>query len=100
MFKPSFDNFRATFGDHSPDFRHFMRFEPAIEGKSEVIQPKFTFAAGFEDMDVHSLRQIMAVKADPVTVLNKNRRHGNCEVAAPPPPNQIKIILSSHAAFT
>jgi hypothetical protein len=92
MFKPSLDDFCTALRDHSPDFRHFMRSESAVEGKSEVIQPHFTLAAGFEDVDMHSFHQIIAVKADSIAVLNKNRWHGDCEPAIPPTPNQIKTV--------
>jgi hypothetical protein len=44
MFKPAFDNFRATFRDHASDFGNLMRFESTVESYGEIIQPDFTFA--------------------------------------------------------
>jgi hypothetical protein len=39
-------------------------------------------------MDVHSLGQIVAVKADPVAVLDENRGHGEGEIVIPSRANQ------------
>src|SRR5258706_13123640 len=69
MFKPAFDNFRTAFRNHPPDFRDLMGFEPAVESHRKIVQPDFTFVAGLEDMNVHPLGQVVAVKADPITVL-------------------------------
>jgi len=38
VFKPAFDNFRAAFRNHPPDFPDFMRFESAIEGQRQIVQ--------------------------------------------------------------
>jgi hypothetical protein len=53
-----------------------MRFEPAIEGHREIIQPDFTFVAGLENVNVHPLGQIITVKADPIAVLDEHCGHG------------------------
>jgi len=65
VFKPSFDNFRAAFRNHPPDFGDVMRLEPAVVGERKVIQPDFAFVAGFKNMNVHPFGQVVAVKADP-----------------------------------
>ena len=90
MFKPALDNFRAAFRNHPPDFRDFMRLEPAIEGQREIVQPDFTFVAGLEDMNMHPLGQTVAVKTDPVAVLDENRGHDERELVAPSRANQTK----------
>jgi len=94
MFKPALDNFRAAFRNHLPDFRDFMRLEPAIEDQREIVQPDFTFVAGLEDMNMHPLGQTVAVKTDPVAVLNENRGHDETELVVASRANQTKISAS------
>ena len=94
VFKPAFDNFRAAFRNHPPDFRGFMRFESAIEGQRQIVQPDFTFVAGLENMNVHPLGQIVAVKADPVAILNENRGHDAVEIVASSGVNQTTTSTS------
>jgi hypothetical protein len=90
MFKPALDNFYAAFRNHPPDFRDLMRLEPAIESQREIVEPDFAFMAGLENMDVHPFAQVVAVKADPVAVLNKNRGHDESELVADSHTNQTK----------
>src|ERR1017187_4334025 len=90
VFKPALDNFHAAFRDHPPDFRDLVRLEAAIEGQRQVVQPDFTFVAGLENMNVHPLNQVVAVKADPVAVLNENRGHDAVEIVVPSGANQTK----------
>ncbi len=82
MFKPSLDDFSASFRNHPPDFRDLMRFEPAIKGHHKIVQPDFTFVAILEYMNMHSLGQIVAVEADSIPVLDENRGHNQSEVVA------------------
>src|ERR1039458_3319400 len=91
VFKPALDNFRAALRNHPPDFRDFVRLEPTIEGQRKIVQPDFTFVAGLENMHVHPLGQIVAVKTDAVAVLNENRGHDETELVAPSRANQTKI---------
>jgi hypothetical protein len=90
MFKPSLDDFRATFRNHPPDFRDLMRFEPAIKGHIKIVQPDFTFVASFEYMNVHPLGQIVAVKTDSITILDEYRGHNESEIVASTRVNQTK----------
>jgi hypothetical protein len=94
VFKPALDNFRAAFRNDAPDFRNFMRFEPAIEGEREVVQPDFTLVAGLEDVNVHPLGQIIAVKADPIAILDEHRWHDGASLLLAL--TQIKQILTPH----
>jgi len=48
-----------------------MRLESAVESKRKIIHPDFAFAPGFENMNVHPFGQVVAVKADPITVVDK-----------------------------
>jgi hypothetical protein len=91
MFKPALDNFRAAVRNHPPDFRDFVRFEATVEGQREIVQPDFTFVPSLENMNVHPLGQIVAVKAEPVAVLNENRGPDKSELVAPARANQTKI---------
>src|ERR1017187_3489033 len=68
-----------------------MRLEPAIEDQREIVQSDFTFVAGLENMHVHPFGQIVAVKADPVAVLDENRGHDETELVATSRANQTKI---------
>jgi hypothetical protein len=40
VFKPALDDFRAALRDYPPNFRNFMRFEPAIEGHRPALARK------------------------------------------------------------
>jgi hypothetical protein len=43
VFKPALDDFRAALRDYPPNFRNFMRFEPAIEGHREMPTGEMPF---------------------------------------------------------
>ena len=75
MFKPKLDNFSTTLGDHSPNFGDLVRLESAIKRKRQIVEPDFALTPRFEHVHVHTLYQIIAVEADPVPVLDKDRRH-------------------------
>jgi hypothetical protein len=93
MFKPSFDNFRAAVRNHPPNFGDFMRLESAVESKRKIIHPDFAFAPGFENMNVHPFGQVVAVKADPITVVDENCWHGRRK------PGFISISLRAPSNF-
>ena len=76
MFKPPFHNFRATLRYEAANLSDFAGAEAVVERHGQMVQPNLALVTGFEDMDMHPLSQIVAVKANPVTVLDENRRHG------------------------
>src|SRR2546427_728699 len=48
VFKPSFHNFRAPFGDHAADLIDLIRLEAAVERDGKIIQPDLALVAGLE----------------------------------------------------
>jgi hypothetical protein len=65
----------VAFCQHAADFGDLVGLEPMIENKGEVIQPKLALVPSFKDMHMYPLAQVVAVKADPVAILDEHRRH-------------------------
>ena len=76
MFKPPLHDFRTPFGHQTADLGNLARAESEIEGERQVIEPDFAFVASLEDMHMHPLGQVVAVKTDPLAVLDEHRWHG------------------------
>src|ERR1700685_2189240 len=75
MFKPALNDLRPALRDHAANLGYLRGPEPVIEGNGVFRQPDFAFVAGFEPMDMHPLRQIIAVKTYAIAVLEKNSWH-------------------------
>jgi len=94
MFKPPFDYLRAAFCHHAADVGDLGGPEPVIESKGEVIQPKLALMPSFENMHMNPLAQVVAVKADPVAILDEHRRHVEGELS---PNMRNRSIRKRHA---
>jgi len=91
MFKPTLDNFSAPLHENPANLGNFPRFKAVVEIKSKVINPYLAFVPGLKHMHMDSLRQIITVKADAITVLKEHRWHryvffinifpGNCRIS-------------------
>src|ERR1017187_3098844 len=94
MFKPPFDDLRAPFCRHAADVGNLVGLEPVIESKGEVIQPKLALVPSLKDMHMDPLTQIVAIKADPVAILDEHRRHLERK---PSPDIRNRSIRKGHA---
>ncbi len=99
MFKPPLHNLCAALRDQAANFRDLGGLEAVIESHGEVVKPDLALVTGLEDMHVNPLSQVIALKADPIPILNEHRRHGQ-EAISTRPGIQMQNSPPSNASVT